>query len=169
MNPARLSAAPARPRPITVDATELPVVEIIVEGAPTEADCLRLFERLNQICESGERVANIVDLRGLNPFALTPAVRQTAARAFFDGIDQRRARTICEARITTNALTRSFLKAFDWITGSKWPCAVFPTREEAVAWVNERVETDSPMREHSSSGTFAISAELHDLIEQMAR
>ena len=159
---------PARPT-LRVDATQIPVIEISVHGAPTEADCVELFARLNEICESGERVATLVDLREMNPFAMTASVRQAAARAFFDGIDSRRARTICEARIAEHFLTRSFLKAFDWITGSKWPCAVFPTREQAVAWVNERVEKDSPMREHSSSGTFAIVAELHELIEQMAR
>jgi hypothetical protein len=158
----------ARPT-LRVDATQLPLIEITVSGAPTAEDCVELFATLNEICESGERVATIVDLRDLNPFAMTAAVRQAAARAFFDGIDSRRARTICEARIAEHVLTRSFLKAFDWITGSKWPCAVFPTREEAVAWVNERVEMDAPMREHSSSGTFAISAELHELITQMAR
>jgi hypothetical protein len=143
----------------TVETTGLPVVDIAFHGTLTEADCVGFFATLNEVCTPGQRVATLVDYRGLDPFAMTATVRQSFARAFFDGIDGRRAATLCEARVVDNALTRGFIVAFDWVTGSKWPCASFPTREEAVAWVNEQVAKDGKVREASSSAVFSISPE----------
>ncbi len=144
---------------ISVDTRRLPLVAVAFEGAITEAECHQLFASLNEVCAPGVRVANVVDFRELDALAVTAAVRQALARAFFDGIDQRRASTICEARVVTNVLTRGILVAFDWVTGAKWPCASFTTREQAVAWVNDQVENDAQVRGMSSSGLFAISAE----------
>ena len=144
---------------VTVDTSRLPLIDITVSGTVTDADCRRLFATLNGICEPGARVANVVDLRQLNAFAVTAPIRQAAARAFFDGIDRRRAATICEARIVTNALARGCIVAFDWVTGSKWPCAVFPTREMAVAWVGQKVAKDAELRAASSSTVAAIYPE----------
>jgi hypothetical protein len=147
---------------ISVDTCRLPLVDVAFRGAISEADCHQLFAALNEVCAPGVRVANVVDLRELDAFAVTGAIRQALARAFFDGVDQRRASTICEARIVTNALTRGILVAFDWVTGSKWPCASFTTREGAMAWVREQVEKDAGVRAMSSSGVFAMSPESGD-------
>ena len=144
---------------ISVDSSRLPLVDIAFAGAITPVDCRQLFDALNEVCAPGVRLATIVDFRELDAFAVTAPIRQALARAFFDGIDQRRASTVCEARIVTNALTRGMLVAFDWVTGAKWPCASFPTREQAVAWVSEQMEKDAGVRPMSSSGVFAMSAE----------
>jgi hypothetical protein len=144
---------------ISVDPCRLPLVEVAVRGAITEDDCQHLIASLNEVCAPGVRVATVIDLRELDAFAVTASIRQALARAFFDGIDQRLASTICEARIVTNVLTRGILVGFDWITGAKWPCASFTTRDQAVAWVNEQVEKDSQVRPMSSSGVFSMSAE----------
>ena len=148
---------------IAVDTRQLPLVDVAVTGAITDADCQQLHDTLTEVCAPGVRVGHVVDLRALDAFAVTAQVRQALARSFFDGIDQRRAATICEARIVTNVLTHGILKAFDWVTGTKWPCASFPTREQAVAWVNEQVAMDAAVRPMSPSGMFAIPAESGEL------
>ena len=146
---------------ITVDTKELPLVRVAFAGAPAEDDAARYYATLNEVSARRPRVAHLVDFRALDPFAMTAAARQALARAFFDGIDGRRAVTVCEARIVDDALTRGIIVAFDWVTGAKWPCASFPTEAEAVAWVNGQMAEDaqvSKARKPTSSGVFAISA-----------
>ena len=91
------------------------------------------------------RLAYLIDMRRFDPLRAPASKRRHAAEVFKANVHKLRHVTVCEARVVSSELTRGVLTAFDWLTGTKWPCATFTSRENAERWVERRVGSASPI------------------------
>ena len=129
-----------------VRAGRLPIVEVVYPAAFVTSEYRELFERYAQLSLEHRRLAYLVDLRGFKPLNASAAHRKIGADIFNEFAPVLVPATVCEARIVTDQLTRGIVTAFDWLTGSKWPCRTFTSPSEAEAWVREQLATNEPSR-----------------------
>jgi hypothetical protein len=117
----------------------MPIVEVAYPEQFADDEFHAYLAQLCALAEAHRPIAYIIDLRQFDPLGAPAKRRQLAAAAFNQCAPKLMATTVCEARIVTDRLTRGIVTAFDWFTGTKWPCATFVSELEANAWVTRHL------------------------------
>jgi uncharacterized protein YbbC (DUF1343 family) len=117
----------------------LPIVGVEFPSFFDEAQYRELFARYRSLSLEHGRIAYIIDMRKFNPLKASAALRKQAAEVFNENVSHLVTATVCEARIVSDQLTRGVVTAFDWLTGTKWPCRTFTSPSEAEDWVQKQL------------------------------
>jgi hypothetical protein len=133
----RVSRAPG----IEIHTKRWPIIDVVYGPRACEDDLDRAFAEYARLSSTGERVGYLVDMREFNPVFGPAKVRRYASEVFRRHIEVLRPVTACEARVVSNAMTSGILTAFDWLTGTKWPCATFVKMESADEWVKAQMRS----------------------------
>jgi hypothetical protein len=125
--------------PFVIRDDKLPIIHVEFPAFFEGEEYAQLFERYVQLSEQHPRVAYLIDMRRFDPLRAPADKRRLAAAIFKANVHRLRAVTVCEARVVGNELTRGIITAFDWLTGTKWPCATFTAVDEAERWIDRRL------------------------------
>jgi hypothetical protein len=129
---------------VDVDESRAPLIVVTYPPAVTEQEFRDLFARYVELSRRLPRVAYLIDFRHFNPLFVSPRQRQEAAQLFAENRHTLTHATVCEARVVASPVARGILTAFDWLTGSKWPCRNFETFAEAERWIAEQLAGPPP-------------------------
>ncbi|HEX7663670.1 MAG TPA: hypothetical protein VF407_04140 [Polyangiaceae bacterium] len=118
-----------------VNVSEYPIVAVIYPEKPTLREASELFDFYADLAKAGARVGYTIDMRRFDPVVADAKTRKMVFDLFKKHEAALSKSTVCEARIAPSAVTRGVLTAFDWMTGTKWPCTNVKNAADAVAWV----------------------------------
>jgi hypothetical protein len=118
---------------------KLPIIHVEFPPCFEEREYEQLFERYVALSALHTRVAYLIDMRRFDPLCAPASKRRHAVAVFRANVHRLRAVTVCEARVVSSELTRGILTAFDWLTGTKWPCASFTSADDAQRWIDRRI------------------------------
>jgi hypothetical protein len=120
----------------------LPIIEVEYPPTLDETEYRDLFATYCSLSVEHGRVAYIIDMRSFHPLTVSVADRKLAAQIFREHASYLVPATVCEARLVSTPLTQGILTAFDWLTGTKWPCRTFTSPDEAEVWVQQLLADD---------------------------
>jgi hypothetical protein len=124
---------------IHVRSDRSPIIDVVYGPRACEDDLDRAFAEYARLSRKGHRLGYLIDMREFDPVFGPAKIRRYAAELFQKHIDVLRPVTVCEARVVSNAMTSGIVTAFDWLTGTKWPCRTFLSIETAEEWVATHV------------------------------
>ncbi|APR87735.1 hypothetical protein A7982_13084 [Minicystis rosea] len=122
------------------DESQRPIIVVTFPHTITAETCRGLYDRLVALSRRGTKIGYLCDLRKFNPLTSNAALRKLAADTFLEKRHLLARVTVCEARVIEGAISRGFITAYDWMTGTKWPCANFGTMHEAERWVRAQLK-----------------------------
>jgi len=122
-----------------IDESQRPIIVVTFPAMVSPEAYKELFRQYVSISNRGEKVGYVIDMRRFNPIAAPAAMRRLAAETFAAARPHLVKVTVCEARVVSSAITRGVLTAFDWLTGSKWPCRNSTSMSDADRWVREQM------------------------------
>lgn len=132
----RVVAAGAR---IVVSHARLPIVDVTYPPNVSVETFRESFCEYAKLAGLKRPLGYLLDMRRFNPLFAPAAVRKSAAEVFHEFAPVLKPVSVCEARVVTSELTRGIITAFDWLSGTKWPCATFTDLEKAHQWVVARL------------------------------
>jgi hypothetical protein len=125
--------------PIVVSHARLPIVDVTYPANVSVESFRESFHEYAKLAELKRPLGYLLDMCRFNPVLAPAAVRKSAAEVFHEFAPVLTPVSVCEARVVTSELTRGILTAFDWLSGTKWPCATFTDLEKAYQWVAARL------------------------------
>jgi hypothetical protein len=130
--------------PGTLDESLLPILVVTYPKDMTIEMLDALFANYLRLARERDQLAYVVDMRFLDLSLVGASGRRHAAELHARHRKELARSSVCEARVVSSPLMRGVLTAFDWIKGEGlWPCETFATREEAVAWINQKLAAKS--------------------------
>jgi hypothetical protein len=124
---------------IQIDDERVPLIVVTYPDFITPDDYRNAFIRFRELSTRHPRLAYLIDFRNFDPVRSPAPLRRVAGEIFAEFRNSLARTTVCEARVVLSPLSRGILTAFDWITPYKWPCANFPTFEEAHRWIERQL------------------------------
>ncbi len=124
---------------IKLRTDRLPIIDVEFPDHFEDQEYRQLFERYIELSATHPRVAYLHDLRKLDPLRAPAKRRRLAAEVFRTNVTRFRNLPVCEARLVSSELTRGVLTAFDWLTGTRWPCATFTSIPDAERWLDQHL------------------------------
>ena len=122
-----------------IDESRWPLVVVTYPPLVTLEKYRALFKQYVDLSRRGTKIGYLIDMRRFNPLLASASQRKLAAATFTEHREELVRATICEGRVVASSFTSGVLTAFDWLTGQKWPCANFTTKDEAEPWVVGRM------------------------------
>ena len=130
--------------PGTLDESMLPILVVVYPKDPTLEMVDVLFDNYRRLARENDQLAYLLDMRFLDMSSAGASARRHAAELHARYRRELARSSVCEARVVSSALMRGVLIAFDWIKGEGlWPCETFATREEAIAWIHQKLAAKS--------------------------
>lgn len=128
---------------VMVDDSAYPLVRVVFPSEVSTDDYDRLFERYGELCKRSGRIAYHIDMTRFNPVTAPATTRRHAAATFQRYRAELLRTTICEGRLFYNPLVSGIVTAFDWLTGTKWPCQNFTSAVAIDTWIAEQLAADA--------------------------